>query len=54
MKNRINLKAERVATTRSTTTTEATTFFNKVEHLEGVVSNKLRQMGVKPIVKKIK
>jgi len=47
MRNRIIIKGERVATTRSTTTVESTTFYQKAYHFQKIVARKLESMGVK-------
>jgi hypothetical protein len=53
MRPRIKLLGIRVASTRSSTTTESTTFYKKVEHLDNIIHKKLVAMGIKPEVKKV-
>lgn len=47
MRNRIKLQGDRVASTRSTTTVESTTFYQKKRHLYKYINTKLELMGVK-------
>lgn len=46
MRPRIKIKGERVETTRTSTTIEATTYYRKEEHLQKVLNEKRATMGI--------
>ena len=49
MRPRIKGKGERLATTRSTTTTESTTFYQKKRHLYDYLAKVMASMGIQKV-----